>query len=46
MTARDVTKYEEKKRTGGGVTFLTAKPIAQSSQFSRWDIGNRYGVER
>ena len=38
-------KPGEKKKVGG-VTFLAEKSLSQSPQFSRWDIGDRYGVER
>jgi hypothetical protein len=46
---RDVfSRFVERKRTSA-VTFVPEKqqPVpTQTPQFSRWDIGERYGIER
>jgi hypothetical protein len=45
---RDViSRFVERKKTSA-VTFVPEKqPVqTQSPQFSRWDIGERYGIER
>ena len=43
---RDVfSRFVERKKTSA-VTFVPEKQPTQTPQFSRWDIGERYGIER
>jgi hypothetical protein len=43
---REMTTRPGEKKKGSGVTFLAEKQPSQISQFARWDVGDRYGIER